>query len=223
MGRNSGLDPDLMYRLGGLISKHHRWARVFKQAHEVFQRLNANEVSLRLTVNCDQDRRRYNLPTSDEVAIAIPGDGNQVNSSRDIVLHRRDGHLRRVNEGSVMYECLQYPLFFIYGENGYHYDLTMSSTSNKRLSRTDYTAYRIQQREPEFSLLLCGGRLFQQFLVDMWATADQSGSTTFVTINRRSVHLSTVVSLTLSRTMSTCMALVNDLPSCCHTPVALDT
>ena len=34
--------------------------------------------------------------------------------------------------------------------------------------------YRIQKREDEFSLLLHGGRLFQQYLVDMWAAADQN-------------------------------------------------
>jgi len=174
MRRNGGLDPDVMYRLGGLISDNHRWAHVFKQAQEVFQTSGADRVSLRLTVDRNQDRRRYNLPTSDEVAVVIPGDGTQASSSRDIVLHRRDESLHRVNEGSAMYECLQYPLFFIFGEDGYHYDLTTSPNSTKRLSRTDYTAFRIQQRKHEFSLLLHGGRLFQQYLVDMWAAADQN-------------------------------------------------
>ncbi|KAF9791133.1 hypothetical protein BJ322DRAFT_998910, partial [Thelephora terrestris] len=51
MQRNSELDPDLMYRLGRLISDNHRWARIFKQAHEVFQASNADHVSLQLTVN----------------------------------------------------------------------------------------------------------------------------------------------------------------------------
>jgi len=55
MRRNSTLDPDVMYRLGGLISEHHQWARVFQQAHEVFRTSNASRVSLRLTVNQDQD------------------------------------------------------------------------------------------------------------------------------------------------------------------------
>ena len=75
MQRNGGLDPDVMYRLGGLISDNHRWAHVFKQAQEVFQTSSADQVSLRLTVNRNQDCRRYNLPTSDEIAIVIPGDG----------------------------------------------------------------------------------------------------------------------------------------------------
>ena len=113
MRRNDNLDPDLMYRLGGLISENHRWVGVFKQAYEVLQASNAEQVSLQLTVNRNQDRRRYNLPTSNEVAAVIPGDISQESSSRDIVLHTRDGPLRRVNEGSPMYEPLQYPLFFI--------------------------------------------------------------------------------------------------------------
>ncbi|GFZ05262.1 hypothetical protein Acr_17g0008340 [Actinidia rufa] len=35
------------------------------------------------------DRRRYNLPTSDEIAVILPGDGTEVNGMRDIVLHLR--------------------------------------------------------------------------------------------------------------------------------------
>ena len=65
----------------------------------------------------------------------------------------RDESLHQVNEGSTMYKCLQYPLFFIYGEDGYHYNLTTSPDSTKRLSRTDYTTFYIQQCEHEFLLL----------------------------------------------------------------------
>ena len=50
----------------------------------------------------------------------------------------------------------------------------MSPSKENQHSQTDYVAYRIQQRQDEFSLLLRSGRLFQQYLVDMWAAADQS-------------------------------------------------
>ena len=73
-----------------------------------------------------------------------------------------------------MYKSLQYPFLFIYGEDGYHYDLKISPSNEGRLSQTDYVAYRIQHRRDEFSLLLRSGRLFQQYLVDMWAVADQN-------------------------------------------------
>ena len=87
MQRNSNLDPDLMYRLGGLISDNHRWAHFFKQVHEVFQTSDVEHVSLRLTLNQNQDHRQYNLPTISEVAAVIHGDISQAPGSRDIVLH----------------------------------------------------------------------------------------------------------------------------------------
>ena len=120
-----------MYCFGGLTSQYHCWAEIFKQAHKVFQRSNTNEVSLQLTVDRNQGWQRHNLPTSNEVAVIVPGDGIKANCSHDIVLHQKDVFLQQVNEGSAMYKCLQYSLFFIHGENSYNYDLTMSSTSNK--------------------------------------------------------------------------------------------
>ena len=80
----------------------------------------SKEVSLRFTIDRNQERQRYNLPTSSEVAVVVPEDEAQTTSSHDIVLRRTDGFLQRVDEGSTIYECLQYPLFFPYGENGYH-------------------------------------------------------------------------------------------------------
>jgi hypothetical protein len=187
MERNSNLDPDLMYRLGGLISDNHRWANLFKQAHKIFQASDTEHISIQLKLNKNQDHRQYNLPTLDEVAAVIPGDMLQVSGSRDIVLHQREGPLRRVNEGSPMYESLQYPLFFIYGEDGHHYELNKTPGSDNQLSRTDYTAYRIQQREDEFTPLLRGGRLFQQYLVDMWAAADQN-RLTYLCFHQTEIH-----------------------------------
>ena len=174
MERNRTLDPIIMECLQNLILGNHRWAHIFKHTMEVFEGINCDSVSIQLTANNNCDRRRWNLPTADEVAIIIPGDGTQSHGYRDIVVHRRDGPLRRVSDGSPMYECLQYPFFFIYGEDGYHYNLQMSPSNENRLSQTDYVAYRIQHRPNEFSLLLRGGRLFQQYLVDMWAAADQN-------------------------------------------------
>ena len=165
MHRNPGLDPNVMRRLQHLILTHHRWAATFQQASNVFQQTHCQDISIQLAVNRNRDQRRFNLPTSDEVAVIVPGDGTQSYGHRDIVVRLQDGPLQRISDGSAMYECLQYPLLFIYGEDGYHYDLQMSPTKEYRLSQTDYVAYRIQQRLGEFSLLLHAGRLLQQYLV----------------------------------------------------------
>ena len=174
MHRNTTLDPIIMECLQTLILTHHRWAHIFKHALEVFEETECDNVSIQLTANHNRDRRRWNLPTTDEIAVVIPGDGTQSYGRRDIVVHRRDGPLRRISDGSPMYECLQYPFLFIYGEDRYHYNLQTSPSKENRLSSTDYVAYRIQHRQDEFSLLLRSGRLFQQYLVDMWAAAEQN-------------------------------------------------
>jgi len=174
MQRNVTLDPIIMECLQTLILTHHRWARIFKHALEVFKESECENVSVQLAASQNRDRLRWNLPTADEVAVVIPGDGTQSYGRRDIVIHLRDGPLRRISDGSPMYECLQYPFLFVYGEDGYHYNLQMSPLEENRLSPTDYVAYRIQHRRNEFSLLLRSGRLFQQYLVDMWAAADKN-------------------------------------------------
>ena len=72
----------------------------------------------------------------------------------DVVVHLRDGPLRRIADGSSMYECLQYPFLFIHREDGYHYDLQMSPSKETCLSQTYYIAYEIWRRwQDEFSLL----------------------------------------------------------------------
>jgi hypothetical protein len=119
MQRNTTLDPIVMKCLQDLILENHRWARVFKHTKEVFEETGCQDISIQLTANKNHDRRRWNLPTAHEIAVAIPGDGTQPSGRRDIVLHRRDGPLHRISDGSSVYECLQYPFFFIYGDVEY--------------------------------------------------------------------------------------------------------
>jgi len=66
---------------------------------------NVDRVSVRLTVNQNQDRRRYNLPTSDEIAVVVPGDETQTSGSRDIILRRRDGPLQRAAVVVQIFNC----------------------------------------------------------------------------------------------------------------------
>lgn len=174
MHRNTGLNTHTMQHLRDLILRNHCWATTFKNGSEVFEQTGCQDISIQLTVNQNCDQRWYNLPTSDKIAVIVPGDGTQSHSYRDIVFHLQDSPLRCISDGSAIYECLQYPLLFIYGEDGYHYNLQMSPTKEDRLSQIDYVAYHIQHRPGEFSLLLCAGRLFQQYLVNMWAVANQN-------------------------------------------------
>ncbi|THC87783.1 hypothetical protein EYZ11_012768 [Aspergillus tanneri] len=123
--------------------------------------------SLHLEVLEGNDRRRYNLPTAGEVAAVFPRpdlgpEDNNLNF-RDVVLR-----LRRP----------EYPLLFPYGDGGWQWGLQLQNMGrqrqNERLTARLFHSYRLFTRTNLFSSWLCAGRLWQQYLVDAWATIEQS-------------------------------------------------
>ncbi|TDL14451.1 hypothetical protein BD410DRAFT_702923, partial [Rickenella mellea] len=178
MQRNSNLRRDTMELLQHMLERHHFYAGIYKHAHEILSEHDGVEdISINLRVDNSRDRRRYNLPTAEELAVILPGNGAQPSESRDIVLRQRDGPLRRVHDGHPAYAPLHYVLLFPHGEDGWSWELRQHVSAGqqpRRLSQTRFYAYCIQHRENTFPTILRGGRLFQQYLVDMWASADQN-------------------------------------------------
>lgn len=164
----------IIWHLQDLILANHCWAATFKNASKVFEQTDCQEVSIQLTVSWNCDQCWYNLLTSDKTAAIVPGDGTQPSGYHYIVIHLQDGPLQCISDRSAIYKYLQYPLLFIYGEDRYHYNLQMSPAKGDCLSQTNYIEYCIQHWLGEFSLLLHASHPFQQYLVDMWAIADQN-------------------------------------------------
>jgi hypothetical protein len=175
MKNNPSLRADTMRALQTLLNVHHRYAAIYKQAREILAEYpDADNASIRLRVDPSHDQRRYNLPTVDEVAIIIPGDGEQATDGRDIILRNHQNSLQWVSDGHSAYDCLRYVLLFPYGEHGWHYDSQSLSSTSPKVSQSRYYAYRLHSRLNEFSTILHGRRLFQEFLVDKFAGIDQN-------------------------------------------------
>ena len=87
---------------------------------------------------------------------------NDATSNRDIILHYRDGGLRHISELHRGYDPLQYPLLFPNGTDGWHVYLKLQN--GRKLT--------IMVRQ-NVSVLLRAKRLFQQYLVDVWASTQQ--------------------------------------------------
>ena len=74
---------------------------------------------------------------------------------------------------------LQYPLLFPYGEDGYRIDLNWvtnhvtEQSSRKRISMRAFYCYQLQQRLDQGNTLFRSGRLFQQYLVDAYASVEE--------------------------------------------------
>ena len=131
--------------------------------------------TLQLVTEQGLDKRRFNLPTSNEVAALIPDQPDYgPKPSRDVALSLRaaagTSGTRRITPLNPNYIPLHYVILFPHGDPGWHWDLEYNSESNrarKRMSMRAFYAYRIFCRYREFGSLFYTTRLFQQFLVDV--------------------------------------------------------
>ena len=203
MQQNAGLDHEIMHGLQTMLSQHHQYVPVYCHAFEILQGYDPrNDAEVRLRLTPGLDRRCYNLPTADEVAVILPG--NHSTEPRDIVLRLRSGPLHRISDLHPPYTPLQYPLLFPQGENGWYPEMALRETADqrngrvqqhegrlqrrrnrglevqdgnlpesRRLTLTRYVAHQLHYRPQEFNLLLRGGRLLTRYVVDMFASADQ--------------------------------------------------
>ncbi|RDB22730.1 hypothetical protein Hypma_009973 [Hypsizygus marmoreus] len=97
MQQNSDLDRRTVEGLQDMLSHHHQYVPVYRHAFEILRTCDpVLDVSIRLRVAPGNDRRRYNLPTADEVAIILLNDAST--ETRDIILHQRQGRLHRISE-----------------------------------------------------------------------------------------------------------------------------
>jgi hypothetical protein len=70
--------------------------------------------------NKEADRRVYNKPTADEIAIIIPNFGEtQSETKRDALVFEKNGQLKVINTNHQAYDPLMYPLMFPSGQLGW--------------------------------------------------------------------------------------------------------
>ncbi|GKB34511.1 hypothetical protein Tco_0879453, partial [Tanacetum coccineum] len=170
---NNELDYQLTTDIRDMLDSNNPLVSKFRMVGERIRSSDDPNLKLRLIGTRARDGRDHNLPTAFEVAALIVGDFDSTKDKRDIILHRQNGNVKRISELHVLYLALQYPLFFPYAEDGYrtdvyHQGVTVYDEKNKRTRVTmrEWFAYRLQDRRNQFSMILNGRRLLQQFIVN---------------------------------------------------------
>lgn len=156
------------------------------------------DVVCRLTLEVNQDKRRWNLPTTDEIAVIVE-DSVHIDARRDIMLQlRTNGRLQRIYDHNPFYQPLHYVLLFPRGEIGWQWGIPLkgadlppndndnseepdddNGSGRRRKQRTvtqlNYYAFRLHYRNPliESDHLFRAQSLFQQYICDGWAQTDQ--------------------------------------------------
>ncbi|XP_028804724.1 uncharacterized protein LOC114759678 [Neltuma alba] len=170
-GQAAHLNKDVVHVIKECLDEHNNLVKKYRHAYEILKRDKHADVKICLIRQSDS-AKCYNLPASSEIAALVVGDFDRTYHKRDIIVGKKDGRLKRIDELHKSYLPLQYPLLFYFGNNGYdsemkHAEHTLQKTKKKKtLSIREYLAYRLMERRTEESVILYARRLLQQFIVD---------------------------------------------------------
>ena len=158
----SSLDS-ILESLQSIMHDHNPLVQSFKMALEIespdFQLILSEKKA-----PTNEHSRRFNLPSSSEIAAILPGEGK---GNLDIVVHCREGPLQRISTIHRLYDPLHYVIPFPFGTEGWRRDLY--TERGVKISPVDFYSYRLQVRQGEHNTLMKSRRLLQQYAVDQWA------------------------------------------------------
>ena len=173
----SHLDPDLLKEMQEMIKQINPYAQTYIHAGDILRKNPAADIQLVLKATRETiDPRRYNVPTGSDIAVIIPTDIGDIDKTRDVVVYKNatchpNGHsLMKINVQHPMYDPLMYVLMFPYGDKGWELDCHKSTNrQSRKCSAMQYYKYRLVPRHAVFNGIHRMGRLFQHYIVDMYA------------------------------------------------------
>ena len=149
------LDHNVLQNLTIMLHEVNPYIAIYKTAKERIDAVSSSQSEarvvlnpqLRLIMETGADRRRENLPTSDEIAVIIPDEYGEA-GFRDIVLAKRTGNQNDnfsiINPNHASYMPLHYVLLFPQGDLGWHWRLELADARQvrKKLRLSQRVFYR---------------------------------------------------------------------------------
>ena len=168
------LKADVVHTLHELLHGVNPFVRVFKNAFELFRDRRLHEMSIIICADDSRahDRRLYNAPCEDDVAVIVPdGHNNDLSLPRDIVLRTRSDAVQRIDECSRVYEPLHYVLMFPDGRFGWNPGF--KDRNDRAVTLKRYAMDKLAVRNKVVSNPHHYGRLFMQYACDLWVRMEQ--------------------------------------------------
>ncbi|XP_026384503.1 uncharacterized protein LOC113280072 [Papaver somniferum] len=180
--RNPQLNMNVLQKIQNTMIQFNVFYTKYLQAYAILDQMSPADQNIRVSLqyNKSTDSRRYNLPTTYEIAVIVPENTYKETGVRDIILHLRENNgLKQISECHPAYLPLHYILLFPFGELGWsptmrQWDAVTKTYMKTKLSQMEYYSYRIFERAEEYSTILRAGKLFQEFLVDAWDATEKS-------------------------------------------------
>jgi len=178
--KDNGVDKKIVEGLVRMFDESNELVKSFRAARDLLGGSQVQLLRLRLLHDRSKEAPQYSAPAGSEIAGLIVGDFSEDKKSPDVIIQDRGGGLRRISNLHANYMALQYPILFPYGEQGFKLGIKYNRSGTLRVgvrgevTMLEYYAFRLQQRRCEATTLIRGDRLFQQYIVDAYASVEEN-------------------------------------------------
>ncbi|XP_076935450.1 uncharacterized protein LOC143602118 [Bidens hawaiensis] len=174
LGNESSLCPQTVSLLLNILESTNEVVKLFRTARDLC--LSADVPEFSVCLYGSREKVSYDMPSPGCIG-AIVTDVDPLCTRFDIVVRHREGGPQRISKLHPLYMPLQYPLLFLYGERGWSPELSLrvnDGARDRKLTMNMYYSYLLHDRRNLYTLLLRGGRLLQQFIVDAYVCIEES-------------------------------------------------
>ncbi|PWA87664.1 hypothetical protein CTI12_AA127570 [Artemisia annua] len=119
---------DIVENLIDILDDHNELVQLFRTARNKMAEADIPQFKVRLFGIVGS--RQHELPTSDSIGAIVLEGGPDVQTDFDVVIEQHDGRLKQVNKLNASYMSLQFPLIFLFGEDGYHLGRVLLNTGS---------------------------------------------------------------------------------------------
>jgi len=172
--QNMGCDLTIMRELTNLLLEINPYAQAFKTMGEILRETPQDrQQNVHMVIYSDRskDQRRYNLPTANDVAAVFRSDDGCPEGPPQFVVYPKNGVPENLAAHCSGLDPMAYPLLFPYGDEGWFRGMPQVAEQTTRhrntVTQLQFAAHRFSVRQ-EFSPIIHGGKLFLQYIVDMF-------------------------------------------------------
>ncbi|KAF6157639.1 hypothetical protein GIB67_037212 [Kingdonia uniflora] len=134
--RNPRLNRYVLQVIQDTLVRNNPFCELYRHAYEVLEDAADGDEEFNvpgyLHYSVSTDHRRYNMPTTDEIAVILPGDGSQISGVRVIIVYRKANQgLMRIIVSHMIFQTKLPP------------DYETSRTANINIQATGYQSFLI--------------------------------------------------------------------------------
>ncbi|PLW46932.1 hypothetical protein PCASD_08098 [Puccinia coronata f. sp. avenae] len=169
----SPLLMSLMMELQQFLTTHNSYAKFYCNVQSHLHKAPHSEFVLKQVIPAGFNRKIYNKPSVDEVAMVVESSNDASIGPRDILLQKADGEPVKITNQHSGYLALRYPILFPYGQPNWVKDVASSNGRRRNITQAKWYAGMVFEKKDQFSAVHRAKSLFQELLLDLFMCVNQ--------------------------------------------------